>query len=79
MDGSGRADEAEARGPGPALRLSAGALDVARTFGDSNRLCVPDAERQVDRATSTLLKMLQHQEVAAVSHGLRSSLGDVGG
>ena len=46
-------------------------LDAARTLGDGNRLVFPmRSGRPI--ATSTLLKMLQQHEVAAVPHGHRS-------
>ena len=50
-------------------------LDAARTLGDGNRLVFPmRSGRPI--ATSTLLKMLQQHEVAAVPHGFRSSFRD---
>ena len=50
-------------------------LDAARTLGDANRLVFPmRSGRPI--ATSTLLKMLQQHEVAAVPHGFRSSFRD---
>ena len=50
-------------------------LDAARTLGDCNRLVFPmRSGRPI--ATSTLPKMLQFHEVAAVPHGFRSSFRD---
>ena len=50
-------------------------LDAARTLGDGHRLVFPmRSGRPI--ATSTLPKMLQQHEVAAVPHGFRSSFRD---
>ena len=50
-------------------------LDAARTLGDGNRLVFPmRSGRSI--ATSTLPKMLQYHEIAAVAHGFRSSFRD---
>ena len=50
-------------------------LDAARPPGDGNRLVFPmRSGRSI--ATSTLPKMLQYHEVAAVPHGFRSSFRD---
>ena len=50
-------------------------LDAARTLGGANRLVFPmQSGRPI--ATSTLPKMLQQHEIAAVPHGFRSSFRD---
>ena len=50
-------------------------LDEAQTLGDGNRLVFPmRSGRPI--ATSTLPKMLQQHEIAAVPHGFRSSFRD---
>ena len=50
-------------------------LDAARTLGDGNRLVFP-MRRGRSTASSTLPKMLQQHEVAAVPGGLRSWFRD---
>ena len=50
-------------------------LDAARTLGDGNRLVFPMRSGKAISA-STLPKMLQQHEVAAVPHGFRSSFRD---
>ena len=50
-------------------------LDAARALGGGNRLVFPmRSGRPI--ATSTLPKMLQYHEIAAVPHGFRSSFCD---
>ena len=59
----------------PLCRRALEVLDAARALGDGNRLVFPmRSGRPI--ATSTLPKMLQYHETAAVPHGFRSSFRD---
>ena len=51
-------------------------LDAARTLGDGPRRLVFPMRSGKPMATSTLPKMLQYHEFAAVPHGFRSSFRD---
>ena len=59
----------------PLCRRAVDVLEAARTLGDSSGLVFPMRSGK-PIAMSTLPKMLQYHEIAAVPHGFRSSFRD---
>ena len=75
MDHFGPADEGEAEYPVPLSRLAVEILDAVRALSDGSSLVFPVRTLR-SMSASTLPKMLQQQEIAAVPHGFRSSFRD---